>query len=216
MIPMAHHSSGMASSSAVGVKPLLLASASPRRHALLSRSGVPHRVEVSAVEEISEHHGAPEDLCAWNALQKAKAVAARQPPGILVLGADTIVVLDERVMGKPVDSNDAVRMLEALSGRTHQVITAFCLVESPSLVCVERRVVTDVWFRHLEKDTIENYIATGEPFDKAGAYGIQDRGAALVERISGSYTNVVGLPLAEVLEALEECGGPRAFVVEAV
>lgn len=181
---------------------LVLASGSPRRRQLLGDMGVAFEVHPSAVDEPPFQGGLPAAYAAGLAEQKASAVATRFPTAV-VLGADTIVVVDELVLGKPVDDADARQMLERLAGRRHQVMTAVALrgVAQDGFV-----VTTDVWFRPLEQAEIDGYVATGEGRDKAGSYGIQEVGAGLVARIEGSYTNVVGLPLAETIPALRKVG----------
>jgi septum formation protein len=193
--------------------PLILASASPRRADLLAQVGIPYEVHVSDVAEEADLPGVPPaEVAETHARDKALDVAA-QRPGRLVLGADTVVVLDGRVLGKPEDAADAQRMLRALSGRGHAVITAvaFALGEqgsgepAPRLVALEH-VRTQVQFRTLDEDEIEAYVASGEPMDKAGGYGIQGRGALLVREIAGCYFSVVGLPLSRTWELLRDLG----------
>ena len=169
---------------------LILASSSPRRRALLEQIGVAFEIETAAVDEGDDPRA--------NALAKARTVAARHGgEDVVVLGADTIVVLDGEVLGKPVDTGAAAAMLRRLSGRTHAVVTAYAVVDVRSGDEVVRSVETAVTFRSLADAEIDAYVATGEPLDKAGAYGIQGRGAVLVERIDGDYFTVVGLPLAD-------------------
>ena len=134
--------------------------------------------------------------------EKAQAVAARTG-GRLFIGADTVVVLDDRIMGKPADEREAHEMLSALSGRTHEVITGFTLFDRESGVCLSRSVRTEVSFRVLGEQEIRSYIASGCPMDKAGAYAIQGRAVHFVRSIRGSYTNVIGLPMAELYELLQ-------------
>jgi septum formation protein len=134
---------------------------------------------------------------------------ARAVPGELVLGADTIVVLEGQVLEKPVDQADAVRMLQLLQGKTHQVITAICLIAGGRVL--EAMDTTAVTFRPAEDSTLRAYVATGEPMDKAGAYGIQGYGAALVERIEGDFFSVMGLPVRLVLDLLARAGRPYRF-----
>ena len=124
-----------------------------------------------------------------------------------MVAADTVVVLGDAILGKPRDEADAASMLESLSGRTHRVLTGFCILAATD-TSVEA-ISTEVTFRDLDREVIERYVSTGEPMDKAGAYGIQAGGGALVRGIVGSYSNVVGLPLAETLEAIAALGGPR-------
>lgn len=198
--------------------PLVLASASPRRREMLSRLGIPLDVCTADVEETGHQTVSAELVSLYNARLKAEAVAARLPPGRIVLAADTEVVLDGLALGKPSTPEDARQMLERLSDRTHQVITAFVLLRTgpPAHTHerrIEQRVITHVTFKRLSPRELHGYVLTGEPFDKAGGYGIQGIGAFLVRRLEGSYTNVVGLPLTEVLEALDQLGGPTGFLV---
>ncbi len=190
---------------------IVLASASPRRRELLGLAGVPHRVQPSEVEETRAPGESPAGFAERAALDKARAVARGCPAGAWVLGADTVVVAGDEVLGKPRDREDGRRMLRLLSGRTHQVVTGVALVEAPAgrqaVFCTE----TAVAFRPLDEAWIEGYLDSGEPMDKAGAYGIQGRGALLVAGIQGSYTNVVGLPLGETVLLLERNGLFRAF-----
>ncbi|MGB9792483.1 MAG: Maf family protein [Thermacetogeniaceae bacterium] len=184
---------------------IILASSSPRRAELLRRVGLKFRVVPSDVEERAEDSLDARSLALKLASQKAEAVAARYPEAI-VLAADTVVCCDGEILGKPADWQDAVRMLQLLSGRTHEVSTGVVLRREST--GQERRevVTTRVTFRRLSQEEILGYLATGEPFDKAGAYGIQGYGALLVEGIEGCYSNVVGLPLAKVGEMLREFG----------
>jgi len=182
---------------------IILASGSPRRRELLSDIGLEFEVRPSSMEEPKpEPNEAPSDYAQRMAEMKTKDVAINHQ-GATVLGADTIVVLNDRIMGKPQDGAAALEMLTALSGNTHQVITAFCIV-LPNGRTITQAVATDVDMRVSGEAELKGYIATGEPMDKAGAYAIQGIGTFLVTAIRGSYTNVVGLPLARVLEVLLE------------
>lgn len=183
--------------------PVVLASRSPRRHALLSQIGLTVRVIVSDVPEDLDPALSPEANAEALARLKAQHVARDIGAGI-VLGADTIVVLDHHVLGKPVDAADAERMLMLLSGRTHTVFTGFAIVHQPSGRIVSGVEATKVTFRTLPSEEVRAYVRGGSPMDKAGAYGIQDDyGAVFVTRIEGCYYNVVGLPLARVYEAMQ-------------
>ncbi len=182
---------------------VVLASRSPRRRALLSQIGLTVRVVVSDVPEDLDPALTPEANAEALARLKAQHVARDIAEGI-VLGADTIVVLDHHVLGKPVDEADAERMLMLLSGRTHTVFTGFALVHQPSGRIVSGVEATKVTFRTLPLEEVQAYIRGGSPMDKAGSYGIQDDyGAVFVTRIEGCYYNVVGLPLARVHEAMK-------------
>lgn len=184
--------------------PLVLASRSPRRKQLLEMLGIPVVVSVSDVQEIPLPGERPEGYSRRLARDKARAV-----PGEAVLGADTIVVIDGAILEKPADSADAVRMLERLQGRRHEVITSVCLIAGGRELEAQDR--TAVVFRPADRAALEAYVATGEPMDKAGAYGIQGYGAALVERIEGDFFSVMGLPLRLVLDLLAEAGRPYRF-----
>ena len=174
---------------------LVLASSSPRRRELLAELGVEFEVEAAEIDEsamVGEH---PITYTQRLAHHKALAVFKRREASadLIVLGADTIVVLDEHLLGKPANVADAARMLRLLSGRTHQVMTGIALmVPGNTVTAVE---TTNVTFRILSEAEIAEYIATGEPMDKAGAYAIQGLGGAFVEKVDGDYSNVVGLPL---------------------
>lgn len=183
---------------------LVLASASPRRQDLLVEAGIAHTVVVSGVQESPRIRGEScDDYAMRLAADKASAVAETMP-GRWVLGADTIVVLDDEVLSKPADAADATRMLRRLSGRAHRVITGIALARrapGAGRALIQRSVQTHVRFLNLSEAQVSEYVASGEPLDKAGAYGIQGLGGALVAEYDGSYTNVVGLPL-EAVKAL--------------
>jgi septum formation protein len=186
---------------------LILASASPRRRALLAQAGLTCEVVVSNVAEVPAPGESPEAYCARNAREKALDVAKSRPmeaAGAVVLAADTIVVSPEgSILEKPQDESHAVAMLTALAGRTHRVLTGVCLVSgNDTRVLGQIVVATQVLFRDIPRAEMDAYVASGEPFDKAGSYGIQGRAAAFVRALQGSYTNVVGLPLCEVVEML--------------
>jgi septum formation protein len=188
---------------------IVLASASPRRRELLTQAGYRHEVIVSNIEEKRRSGERPEDYVQRNAREKALAVCNTQPLAVakaLVLAADTIVVAyDNEVLEKPADTEEARRMLGKLSARTHRVMTGFAICNGTTGEIMECRTVqTQVLFRPLFADEIERYIASGEPFDKAGSYGIQGHALTFVESLEGSYTNVVGLPMAQVVVALRQ------------
>jgi septum formation protein len=182
---------------------LILASASPRRQELLRNAGLDVEVRPSSVEEVIRPGESPEDFARRAATDKALAVAATAPRDALVLGADTVVVAGEEMLGKPADAADAARMLRVLSGATHRVITAACLVCAPDRIEAVRAETTLVTFRRLEEEEIAAYVASGEPFDKAGAYGIQGLASKFVTRLEGCYFNVVGLPVALIYDMLK-------------
>lgn len=180
---------------------LILASQSPRRKYLLEQAGLRFTVIPSPFDESAVAPADPDPYVRCLAEGKAAAVAARYPDA-WVLGADTIVATENHLLGKPTSPETARRMLERLSGKTHQVYTGFCICRHRNNVKFIDAVRTDVTFKELAENEIEWYIRTGEPFDKAGAYAIQGMGTFLVRRIRGSYSNVVGLPVCEVIEIL--------------
>ena len=185
---------------------IYLASGSPRRSALLDQIGVAHRVQPVDVDETARSGEAPEQYVRRLAVLKAETLwqklpaLQRQP----VLGADTAVVLDDQILGKPSDETDCVRMLSLLSARTHHVFTAVALRASDG--CQSRVNVSEVTFRKLADEEIRRYWRSGEPADKAGAYAVQGRAALFIERIAGSYSGIMGLPLFETGELLAAIG----------
>jgi len=182
-------------------QPLVLASASPRRAELLAAAGIAFEVDTADIDETPRAGEAPDVYVRRLAEAKARAVAARHP-GRLVLGADTTVVVDGVILGKPVDAADARDMVRRLAGRAHEVLTGVALVgDGTAQVDL---AVTTVWFAPMSDADVDAYVASGEPMDKAGAYGIQGRAARYVTRIEGSYSNVVGLPVALVHALLAE------------
>jgi septum formation protein len=177
---------------------LVLASGSPRRREILRNAGFDFEVQPSSVSEDPLPGETPKAMILRLAREKALQVATTTPPGALVLGADTTVVVDGGILAKPVDAADAVRMLRQLSGRRHSALTGVCIVEAPARVAASACERTEVWFRALTETEILEYVATGEAFDKAGAYAIQGRASRFVKRIEGCYFNVMGLPIALV------------------
>jgi septum formation protein len=185
---------------------LILASASPRRQELLRNAGVPFTVHPADIDETPQPGESPRSCAERLAREKALAVHRHRPQDF-VLGADTIVVVDEMILGKPRDENDAARMLRMLSGRTHEVITGICLAALNALhVSASETLVT---MSAISDDEIRAYIATGEPMDKAGAYAIQGIASRWIPRIEGDYSNVVGLPISQVYAMLRESGALR-------
>ncbi|MBR2868990.1 MAG: septum formation inhibitor Maf [Clostridia bacterium] len=182
------------------MKKIILASASPRRRELLTVAGVEFDVLVSDVDETIPEGTAPKDAAMMTAEKKALAVAEKCSGGV-VIGADTIVVIDDMILGKPKNEADAVAMLRTLSGREHQVITGVCITDGEKTKCFAQ--VSKVRFYDLTDEEITSYVASEEPMDKAGSYGIQGRGCVLVEGIEGDYFNIVGLPVAETVRALK-------------
>lgn len=187
------------------LEPLVLASASPRRREMLSALGLEFEVIPSGTAESGGEGETPETLVKRWASEKAQAVAKLRPD-CWVLGADTVVLLGSTVLGKPSDREAAAAMLRLLSGRTHDVISGICLARRDRHFHQTKAVRTQVRFKELAESEIHAYVATGEPLDKAGAYGIQGLGGFLVQTVQGSYTNVVGLPLCETLQWLVEQG----------
>jgi septum formation protein len=179
---------------------LILASQSPRRAEILRLAGIPFAIRTAPVDETPRPGEDPEHYVLRLAEEKAGAVLAN--PGETVLGADTAVVIDGKILGKPADAADARRMLEALSGRRHQVLTGICLRRATAPI--RDSAVTDVWFSPMKAREIDEYIASGEPMDKAGAYAIQGLASKYIERIEGCYFNVVGLPVALVYRYLRQ------------
>jgi septum formation protein len=183
--------------------PVILASQSPRRRELLALVGIPHEVRPADVDESVLPGELPVPHCERLARLKADTLAKAAPHAV-VIGSDTIVVVDGHILGKPRDASDAGDMLRRLSGRTHTVFTAVAVAHrGETRSGVE---VVEVTFRPLDDVTIESYIATGEPLDKAGSYGIQGYGATLIERVDGDYFAVMGLPLGRMVELMKPMG----------
>ncbi len=185
--------------------PLILASASPRRAELLQQAGLEFQILPAATSEVYPEHLTPHETCQINAYRKARAIAKTRPDA-LVLGADTIVCLGAKVFGKPVDQEEARQILAKLQGRTHEVITGVCLIHLRSHRQKLFAVSTRITFRRLHSGQIRRYLSKINPLDKAGAYAIQEEGDQIVKSISGSYTNVVGLPLEQLKEELAGLG----------
>ncbi|MDP8257085.1 MAG: Maf family protein [Candidatus Alcyoniella australis] len=181
------------------MKKFVLASASPRRKELLGSLGLDFIIDPAHVDESALPGEGPEKHTLRLAQTKARTVAARHP-GFWVLGADTAVVIDELILGKPRDVEDAVAMLLLIQGRSHTVVSAFAFCGGPHDACESAAVASQVELRSLTPAQARWYVSTGEPMDKAGAYAIQGIGACLVRSVRGSYTNVVGLPLAETID----------------
>ncbi len=192
--------------------PLILASASPRRKELLTQVNIPFIVKPGDIDENGET-GPPCDICMSLAEKKALSLHEASNPG-WILGADTIVVKDGIIMGKPADAEEAASMLGRLSSGDHEVITGFSIINPEGLAAFTGYESTVVSFKKLSEKEITAYIKTGEPFGKAGAYAIQGIGAFMIKSISGSYSNVVGLPLFAVIQALTELGAIDLFPFE--
>ena len=184
---------------------IILASSSPRRYDILKRSGIPFIAEDGGFEEDLTLPLPPSALVVYLAEGKARAVAARHPDALIV-GADTVVVKGNEVLGKALTNEHAQEMLKKLSGFEHGVLTGFVLIDTKTGKKIERAVETKVTFRTLSDEEIDSYVATGEPLGKAGGYAIQGAAARFVEKIEGDMDNVVGLPLAALLEELAKFG----------
>lgn len=191
----------------MSIRQLVLASQSPRRRQLLEVLGIPFIVVPSRAEETPAEEEIPTEFVKRAARDKGIEVAARVPESV-VLSADTIVVIDDEVFGKPADTEDAIRMLERLSGRQHSVYTAVFVVDSDTGYRLEGLEETRVWFRELDRDKIEDYIRRENVMDKAGAYAIQGYAATFIPRIEGNYPNVVGLPFPLTSDLLASDGLP--------
>jgi septum formation protein len=191
---------------------IVLASASPRRKELLERVGVVCAVVPSHINEDYIPGESPREHVLRLAHEKALEIAGRADvPGRWFIGSDTVVVRDDAILGKPLDVADAAAMLTSLSGRSHEVLTGFAVHDREKNITISEVVSTAVRFKELTAAEVSGYIASGEPVDKAGAYAIQGIGAFMVQAINGSYTNVVGLPLCEVVDVLEHLGAVKLF-----
>jgi len=182
---------------------IVLASNSPRRKELLERVGAEFTVDASSIDEVVRENETPEQIAMGLALEKGLDVASRHEEGTLIIAADTIV-FNDRVMGKPIDADDAKEMLQSLSGTLHQVITGVAIIEVGTHNKIVDYECTDVKFKDLSQEKINNYVASGEVFGKAGAYAIQGKGMTLVEWIKGDFFNVVGLPMSKLETLLEK------------
>jgi septum formation protein len=187
------------------MRPIILASSSPRRKELLEMIGLKFTVDAAEIEEDTGRKLKPVELVKTISREKAAAAAARHPDSIII-AADTIGVLEDHLLGKPRSAADAVVMLRSMSGRCHRVLTGFTILDSISGRTVSKVVESGVYFKKLEDREIENYVQSGEPLDKAGAYAIQGAGSELIERIEGDYYNVIGLPLYALVGELKKFG----------
>lgn len=183
----------------------VLASASPRRGQLLQKAGYQFEIIAPPDDEISHTCLTIRELTVWNATRKALRIAQTLPDAV-VLAADTLVTIDGRVLGKPVDVEDAVGILRRLSGRTHEVWTAVCIRHAATGRTHSFHEISRVHFRQLREDAIRDYLAKVNPLDKAGAYAAQGHGTEIIEKIEGSYSNVVGLPMEQTTRALRTFG----------
>lgn len=186
---------------------IILASASPRRKEIFEKAGIPFTISTSDKEEIITKQ-TPEEIVVDLASMKAEDVALKYEGNVIIIGADTMVALDGVIMGKPKDEEDAIRMLNLLSGNKHKVYTGVSvIIKNAKESGKDRKKLnflesTDVWVRNMTKQQIDDYITTGEPFDKAGAYAIQGRFSVHIEKISGDYNNIVGFPIAKLYSVL--------------
>lgn len=187
------------------MKKIILASASPRRKELLEKIGLKFEAEPSGHEEAIPSGAEPHEFSQKISLEKAKVIASKHENAI-VIAADTIIVLGNKIMGKPHTETEARKMLEAINGRSHYVITGFSIVDTGRNKTLSRSVETKVSIKKLTPAEIDAYVRSKEPLDKAGAYAIQGLGAVIVEKIEGDYYNVMGLPLNALTEALKEFG----------
>ncbi|MFW6147991.1 MAG: Maf family protein [Thermodesulfobacteriota bacterium] len=192
--------------------PLVLASSSPRRKQLLMQIGIPFEAVESGIHETIDQALAPAKSACETAARKAQAVQQFHQQR-WVLGADTIVVVNDRIFGKPSDAQECRSMLFALQGRNHRVITGFCLMDGSGGTVRVQAVTSRVKVKKMSEQEIGDYIKTGEPYGKAGGYAIQGIGSFMIEGISGSYTNVVGLPVCEVVASLVACGALISFPI---
>lgn len=185
------------------MRKIILASGSPRRKELLQILGLQFDLEESNYKEELEKKRNPKELACFLSQNKAKAVAQKHKDAI-VIAADTLIVFQGKILGKPRSREDAQEMLRRISNKSHSVITGFTIIDTRKNKTISQTVETKVYFRKLSEKEIENYVKTGEPQDKAGAYGIQGLGQILIQRIEGDYANVVGLPLGALAQSLKE------------
>jgi septum formation protein len=182
---------------------IILASQSPRRKKILEQVGLNFDVVVSDFDETKIRFKTPQEMVERLSLEKARIIAKKHP-NTIIIGADTTVIFKSEIIGKPKSKADAFRILRLLSGNTHEIVTGFTVIKGSK--SITKHVVSKVKFKKLTEDEIEAYVATGEPMDKAGGYGIQERGGLFMENITGDYFNVVGLPIFAVAKALKEFG----------
>lgn len=187
------------------MKQIILASSSPRRKALLQQIGLKFKVDAGNIEEKLNPRLKPRGNAEQLSLLKAKAVATKYSDA-MIIAADTLVILDEEIIGKPKDEKDVRRILHKLSGRAHVVVTGFTITDTVTKKTVTKSVETNVYFKRLSEKEIDGYLDTGEPFNKAGAYGMQDKGGIFIAKVEGEWSNVVGLPLCALYEELKKFG----------
>ena len=187
------------------MKKIILASSSPRRKELLEKIGLKFEVEPAGGEEIVGIDLEPHEMVRKLSREKAEAVARKHNSGVII-AADTVVLMDGKILGKPQSPTEAKEMLRSLSGKAHVVITGFTIIDTAQRRILSKAVETKVYIRELNPGEIDAYVKSGEPLDKAGGYGIQGLGSVIVEKIEGDYFNVVGLPLSVLAESLKEFG----------
>lgn len=187
------------------MRQIILASNSPRRKQLLQMIGLEFTVKTSNFDETGKLDLDPIQLVEYLSFQKAQSVAIKHP-NMIVIGADTVVVLDKKIIGKPKNSTDAKKILRKLSNKMHLVITGYAIIDTSTTRRVTNSVTSKVFMKKIPEKQIESYVKTGEPLDKAGAYGIQGLGSILINKIEGDYFNVVGLPIKELTTDLERFG----------
>ena len=185
-------------------KKLILACASPRRKELLENLGYVFQIIPADIDETINGTKSPEEIVKELALQKATYVADSVNYPAIIIGSDTIVVVDNTILGKPENNEDACNMLKMLSGRSHQVISGIAIIDNSNNKKIVDSISSDVYFRAISKEEITSYVKTGEPLDKAGAYAIQGLSSTFIEKINGCYNNIVGLPIFKVTQALKE------------
>lgn len=185
------------------MKQIILASKSPRRKALLRQISLSFKVDVSNIDESRFFNLPPEKMVKKLSLEKAKVVALRYKNAIII-AADTTVVLENEIIGKPKDRKDAIKMLKKLSGKTHSVITGFTVYDSKSKKAITKTIESKVKFKKMTDKEVKDYVKTREPLDKAGGYGVQEKAALFIEKIEGDYFNVVGLPIFSLCQTLKK------------
>ncbi len=185
------------------MKKVILASTSPRRKELFEKTGIPFEIVASSYEEDMTLNMSPKDLAMYLSRGKAEDVANKYPNAV-VIGADTFTALGNEVFGKPHTKEKAKERLLMLSGKQHSIITGFTIIEKSANKIISKAIETKVFFRDLTEQEIDDYIETGEPLDKAGAYAIQGLGGKLIEKTEGSYDNIIGLPVDEVVQILKD------------
>lgn len=185
------------------MKKVILASKSPRRKSILEQVGLKFSIVASDFDETKIKFKTPQEMVKKLSFEKAKIVAAKHPKAVII-GADTTVIFKKEIIGKPKSKQDAIRILKLLSGNTHEIVTGFTVMEGKK--SITGHIVSKAKFKKLSEQEIKAYVATNEPMDKAGGYGIQDKGGLFIEKIEGDYFNVVGLPIFAVSKALKEFG----------